>query len=96
MLRTVPLSSSPSLCTPLPFFFSLSLLSFSPLPSHSLLLCLSPPPPSPYVSLSCVHSLSVSLHSLNVNDIQDTCQKNSAAALAVGRRDLAKVQIVTT
>ncbi len=28
---------------------------------------------------------------LNVNDIQDTCQKNGAAALAVGRRDLAKV-----
>lgn len=31
------------------------------------------------------------LFRLNVNDIQDTCQKNGAAALAVGRRDLAKV-----
>uniref|UniRef100_M4ASF2 WD repeat domain 59 n=1 Tax=Xiphophorus maculatus TaxID=8083 RepID=M4ASF2_XIPMA len=28
---------------------------------------------------------------LNMNDIQETCQKNAAAALAVGRRDLAKV-----
>ncbi|XP_029353332.1 GATOR complex protein WDR59 isoform X4 [Echeneis naucrates] len=28
---------------------------------------------------------------LNVNDIQETCQKNAAAALAVGRRDVAKV-----
>ncbi|XP_052367639.1 GATOR complex protein WDR59-like [Oncorhynchus keta] len=28
---------------------------------------------------------------LNVNDIQDTCQKNAAAALVVGRRDVAKV-----
>lgn len=32
---------------------------------------------------------------LNVNDIQDTCQKNGAAALAVGRRDLAKVILYT-
>ena len=28
---------------------------------------------------------------LNVSDIQDTCQKNAAAALVVGRRDVAKV-----
>ncbi|XP_026032119.1 GATOR complex protein WDR59 isoform X2 [Astatotilapia calliptera] len=28
---------------------------------------------------------------LNMNDIQETCQKNAAAALAVGRRDVAKV-----
>uniref|UniRef100_A0A3B4GSW8 WD repeat domain 59 n=1 Tax=Pundamilia nyererei TaxID=303518 RepID=A0A3B4GSW8_9CICH len=27
---------------------------------------------------------------LNMNDIQETCQKNAAAALAVGRRDVAK------
>lgn len=26
-----------------------------------------------------------------MNDIQETCQKNAAAALAVGRRDVAKV-----
>lgn len=31
--------------------------------------------------------------SLNMNDIQETCQKNTAAALAVGRRDLAKVSV---
>lgn len=31
--------------------------------------------------------------SLNMNDIQETCQKNAAAALAVGRRDVAKVKI---
>ncbi|XP_062273947.1 GATOR2 complex protein WDR59 isoform X2 [Scomber scombrus] len=28
---------------------------------------------------------------LNMNDIQETCQKNAAAALSVGRRDVAKV-----
>ncbi|KAM8762694.1 GATOR2 complex protein WDR59 isoform 3-T3 [Acanthopagrus schlegelii] len=28
---------------------------------------------------------------LNMNDIQETCQKNAAAALTVGRRDVAKV-----
>lgn len=28
-----------------------------------------------------------------MNDIQETCQKNAAAALAVGRRDVAKVRI---
>lgn len=32
------------------------------------------------------------LSSLNVNDIQEMCQKNAAAALAVGRIDLAKVR----
>ena len=32
--------------------------------------------------------------SLNVNDIQETCQKNAAAALIVGRRDVAKVRPV--
>ncbi|TRY58336.1 hypothetical protein DNTS_031779 [Danionella cerebrum] len=31
------------------------------------------------------------LINLSVNDIQETCQKNGASALAVGRRDLAKV-----
>lgn len=29
-----------------------------------------------------------------MNDIQETCQKNAAAALAVGRRDVAKVRIL--
>ena len=33
------------------------------------------------------------LLSLNMNDIQETCQKNAAAALTVGRRDVAKVKI---
>lgn len=30
---------------------------------------------------------------LNVNDIQETCKKNAAAALTVGRRDVAKVPL---
>ncbi|XP_065139846.2 GATOR2 complex protein WDR59 isoform X1 [Paramisgurnus dabryanus] len=38
-----------------------------------------------------VHKALGETYVLNVNDIQDTCQKNGAAALAVGRRDLAKV-----
>ncbi|XP_067245269.1 GATOR2 complex protein WDR59 isoform X4 [Chanodichthys erythropterus] len=38
-----------------------------------------------------VHKALGETYVLNVNDIQDTCQKNAAAALAVGRRDLAKV-----
>ncbi|KAI4902608.1 hypothetical protein NFI96_032929 [Prochilodus magdalenae] len=38
-----------------------------------------------------IHKALAETYVLNVNDIQDTCQKNSAAALAVGRRDLAKV-----
>ncbi|XP_073706548.1 GATOR2 complex protein WDR59-like isoform X1 [Garra rufa] len=44
--------------------------------------------------ISCLLSVHRALgetYVLNVNDIQDTCQKNGAAALAVGRRDLAKV-----
>ena len=32
--------------------------------------------------------------SLNMNDIQETCQKNAAAALSAGRRDVAKVTIL--
>lgn len=31
------------------------------------------------------------LFRLNVNNIQETCQKNAASALAVGRRDLVQV-----
>uniref|UniRef100_A0A4W4GEK2 RWD domain-containing protein n=1 Tax=Electrophorus electricus TaxID=8005 RepID=A0A4W4GEK2_ELEEL len=38
-----------------------------------------------------IHKALGETYILNVNDIQDTCQKNAAAALAVGRRDLAKV-----
>uniref|UniRef100_A0A8C1WIM3 WD repeat domain 59 n=1 Tax=Cyprinus carpio TaxID=7962 RepID=A0A8C1WIM3_CYPCA len=38
-----------------------------------------------------VHKALGETYVLNVNDTQDTCQKNGAAALAVGRRDLAKV-----
>ncbi|CAM4579866.1 unnamed protein product [Leuciscus chuanchicus] len=38
-----------------------------------------------------VHKALGETYVLNVNDIQDTCQKNGTAALAVGRRDLAKV-----
>uniref|UniRef100_A0A667XS06 WD repeat domain 59 n=1 Tax=Myripristis murdjan TaxID=586833 RepID=A0A667XS06_9TELE len=35
-----------------------------------------------------VHKALGESYILNVNDIQDTCQKNAAAALAVGRRDV--------
>ncbi|KAF4793038.1 WD repeat domain 59 [Turdus rufiventris] len=35
-----------------------------------------------------VHKLLGELYILNVNNIQETCQKNAASALAVGRRDL--------
>ncbi|XP_076142873.1 GATOR2 complex protein WDR59 isoform X2 [Alosa pseudoharengus] len=38
-----------------------------------------------------VHKALGETYVLNVNDIHDTCQKNAAAALTVGRRDLAKV-----
>ncbi|XP_066570212.1 GATOR2 complex protein WDR59 isoform X2 [Amia ocellicauda] len=38
-----------------------------------------------------VHKTLGETYILNVNDIQETCQRNAAAALAVGRRDLAKV-----
>ncbi|TNM90549.1 hypothetical protein fugu_002838 [Takifugu bimaculatus] len=38
-----------------------------------------------------VHKVLGENYILNMNDIQDTCQKNAAAALAVGRRDVAKV-----
>ncbi|XP_036391076.1 GATOR complex protein WDR59 isoform X3 [Megalops cyprinoides] len=38
-----------------------------------------------------VHKILGETYILNVNDIQDTCQRNATAALAVGRRDLAKV-----
>ncbi|XP_022606300.1 GATOR complex protein WDR59 isoform X2 [Seriola dumerili] len=38
-----------------------------------------------------VHKALGESYILNVNDIQETCQKNAAAALAVGRRDVAKV-----
>ncbi|XP_023188638.1 GATOR complex protein WDR59 isoform X3 [Xiphophorus maculatus] len=38
-----------------------------------------------------VHKALGESYILNMNDIQETCQKNAAAALAVGRRDLAKV-----
>uniref|UniRef100_UPI003AAC7ED3 GATOR2 complex protein WDR59 isoform X3 n=1 Tax=Centroberyx gerrardi TaxID=166262 RepID=UPI003AAC7ED3 len=38
-----------------------------------------------------VHKALGESYILNVNDIQDTCQKNAAAALTVGRRDVAKV-----
>ncbi|XP_036820232.1 GATOR complex protein WDR59 isoform X1 [Oncorhynchus mykiss] len=38
-----------------------------------------------------VHKALGETYILNVNDIQDTCQKNAAAALVVGRRDVAKV-----
>ncbi|KAG7278151.1 hypothetical protein CRUP_019461 [Coryphaenoides rupestris] len=38
-----------------------------------------------------VHKALGESYILNVSDIQDTCQKNAAAALAVGRRDVAKV-----
>ncbi|XP_048402391.1 GATOR complex protein WDR59 isoform X3 [Stegostoma tigrinum] len=38
-----------------------------------------------------VHKSLGELYILNVNDIQDTCQKNAAAALSVGRRDLVQV-----
>lgn len=31
-----------------------------------------------------------------MNDIQETCQKNAAAALTIGRRDVAKVKISVT
>uniref|UniRef100_A0A3B3RWG4 WD repeat domain 59 n=1 Tax=Paramormyrops kingsleyae TaxID=1676925 RepID=A0A3B3RWG4_9TELE len=42
-------------------------------------------------SLLPVHKALGETYVLNVNDIQDTCQRNATAALAVGRRDLAKV-----
>uniref|UniRef100_A0A803Y762 RWD domain-containing protein n=1 Tax=Meleagris gallopavo TaxID=9103 RepID=A0A803Y762_MELGA len=35
-----------------------------------------------------VHKLLGELYILNVNNIQETCQKNAASAMAVGRRDL--------
>ncbi|XP_026233414.1 GATOR complex protein WDR59 isoform X1 [Anabas testudineus] len=38
-----------------------------------------------------VHKALGESYILNMNDIQETCQKNAAAALAVGRRDVAKV-----
>uniref|UniRef100_H3BW40 WD repeat domain 59 n=1 Tax=Tetraodon nigroviridis TaxID=99883 RepID=H3BW40_TETNG len=38
-----------------------------------------------------VHKVLGESYILNVNDIQETCQKNATAALAVGRRDVAKV-----
>ncbi|MGH0150260.1 UNVERIFIED_CONTAM: hypothetical protein FKN15_055498 [Acipenser sinensis] len=38
-----------------------------------------------------VHKQLGETYVLHANDIQDTCQRNAAAALAVGRRDLAKV-----
>lgn len=38
-----------------------------------------------------VHKILGETYILNVNDVQDTCQKNAAAALTVGRRDVAKV-----
>ncbi|XP_061231827.1 GATOR2 complex protein WDR59 isoform X5 [Neopsephotus bourkii] len=38
-----------------------------------------------------VHKLLGELYVLNVNNIQETCQKNAASALAVGRRDLVQV-----
>ncbi|XP_075869141.1 GATOR2 complex protein WDR59 isoform X2 [Nelusetta ayraudi] len=38
-----------------------------------------------------VHKALGESYILNVNNIQETCQKNAAAALAVGRRDVAKV-----
>ncbi|XP_062247810.1 GATOR2 complex protein WDR59 isoform X1 [Platichthys flesus] len=41
--------------------------------------------------LLAVHKALGESYILNVNDIQDTCQKNAASALAVGRRDVAKV-----
>ncbi|XP_048829115.1 GATOR complex protein WDR59 isoform X1 [Brienomyrus brachyistius] len=42
-------------------------------------------------SLLPVHKALGETYVLNVNDIRDTCQRNATAALAVGRRDLAKV-----
>ncbi|KAJ3593385.1 hypothetical protein NHX12_005720 [Muraenolepis orangiensis] len=38
-----------------------------------------------------VHKALGESYILNMSDIQDTCQKNAAAALVVGRRDVAKV-----
>uniref|UniRef100_A0A4W3HDM2 WD repeat domain 59 n=1 Tax=Callorhinchus milii TaxID=7868 RepID=A0A4W3HDM2_CALMI len=38
-----------------------------------------------------VHKSLGEMYILNVNDIQDTCHKNAAAALSVGRRDLVQV-----
>ncbi|XP_020495862.1 GATOR2 complex protein WDR59 isoform X2 [Labrus bergylta] len=38
-----------------------------------------------------VHKALGESYILNMNDIQETCQKNAAAALTVGRRDVAKV-----
>ncbi|XP_047436944.1 GATOR complex protein WDR59 isoform X2 [Mugil cephalus] len=38
-----------------------------------------------------VHKTLGDSYTLNMNDVQDTCQKNAAAALAAGRRDVAKV-----
>ncbi|XP_054627018.1 GATOR complex protein WDR59 isoform X3 [Dunckerocampus dactyliophorus] len=38
-----------------------------------------------------VHKVLGENYILNMRDIQDTCQKNAAAALAAGRRDVAKV-----
>uniref|UniRef100_A0A8C9SH36 WD repeat domain 59 n=1 Tax=Scleropages formosus TaxID=113540 RepID=A0A8C9SH36_SCLFO len=38
-----------------------------------------------------VHKTLGETYILNVNDIQETCHRNASAALAVGRRDLAKV-----
>lgn len=46
------------------------------------------------VQYLCVFLFPVLL-SLNMNDIQETCQKNAAAALTVGRRDVAKVTILS-
>ncbi|XP_043937539.1 GATOR complex protein WDR59 [Protopterus annectens] len=38
-----------------------------------------------------VHKSLGEMYILNVNDIQETCQKNAAAAVSVGRRDLVQV-----
>ncbi|XP_042276196.1 GATOR2 complex protein WDR59 isoform X1 [Thunnus thynnus] len=38
-----------------------------------------------------VHKVLGESYILNMNDIQETCQKNAAAALSAGRRDVAKV-----
>ncbi|XP_041805709.1 GATOR complex protein WDR59 [Chelmon rostratus] len=38
-----------------------------------------------------VHKALGESYILNMNDVQETCQKNAAAALTVGRRDVAKV-----
>ncbi|XP_006860369.1 PREDICTED: WD repeat-containing protein 59 [Chrysochloris asiatica] len=43
-----------------------------------------------------VHKSLGELYILNVNDIQETCQKNAASALLVGRRDLVQVWSLAT